>query len=69
MHIFPIDHGSTGQLACQTCHTKTDAEYTCYTCHDHQPDPIQASHLKVGISLVDLPNCASCHPAGKVEKK
>jgi hypothetical protein len=68
-HTFPLDHGSPTQLACQTCHPSTDAVYTCYSCHDHVADEIQTSHLKVGISLTDLPNCASCHATGKVEKK
>ncbi len=63
-HGFPLDHGENGEVACQTCHPSKYAQYTCYGCHDHQPDEIKASHQKAGISVQDLPDCAKCHATG-----
>ncbi len=63
-HVFPLNHGDKGEVACQTCHPAKYAEYTCYGCHDHQPDEIKASHQKAGISAQDLPDCAKCHATG-----
>ncbi len=63
-HGFPIDHGGNGDVPCATCHTKTYTEYTCYGCHDHQPQEIQESHLDAGITLEELPNCTKCHLDG-----
>lgn len=67
LHPFPLDHGGNGQVSCQTCHTQKYAEYTCYGCHDHQPEEIQASHARAGIGSDRLPDCAACHLSGKVE--
>ena len=64
VHNFPLDHGDQGTIECVTCHTSTYVEYTCYGCHDHQPDEIQASHIEANISLAELPNCTKCHPTG-----
>lgn len=61
-HTFPLDHGSTEQLACQTCHVVNYFEHDCYQCHDHQLEPMEAVHKDEGI--VDLANCAQCHPTG-----
>jgi hypothetical protein len=63
-HRLPLDHGGQGEIKCQTCHTQRYDEITCYGCHEHQPEPIQASHLAAGVSLEDLPRCAACHPDG-----
>ncbi len=63
-HIFPLDHGGQGEIACQTCHVQRYDEITCYGCHEHQAEPIQASHLAAGVSMEDLPRCAVCHPDG-----
>jgi hypothetical protein len=68
-HNFPLNHGLDDpslQLQCDACHTTNYIEYTCYSCHDHQPDEIAQSHLAVGISAQDLPACATCHPAGTI---
>jgi hypothetical protein len=64
-HSFPLDHGEDGVVACQTCHPATYIEYTCYGCHEHQPDEIREEHLDEGISLEELPACAQCHPNGE----
>jgi hypothetical protein len=63
-HGFPLNHGGSGEVACQTCHPAKYAQYTCYGCHDHQPDEIKASHQKAGISAQDLPDCTKCHARG-----
>jgi hypothetical protein len=67
VHSFPLDHGNSGETACEVCHTQTYAEYTCYGCHDHQVEAITASHLNAGISQTELPDCVSCHPSGLKE--
>jgi hypothetical protein len=67
-HTFAIDHGGTGQLDCKICHTTTYAVYTCYTCHDHQPDEIKASHAKLNLSPEKLAACTDCHMNGLVNR-
>ena len=62
-HTFLLDHGGSGRVACQTCHTATYAEHTCYGCHDHQRAEIEDSHKEEGI--VEFENCIDCHPTGK----
>ena len=66
LHIFPLDHGGQGEIACQVCHPSSYAQHTCYTCHEHQPDPITASHLQAGITLEQIPNCVGCHTTGEI---
>jgi hypothetical protein len=68
IHPFPLDHGEQGDLDCQVCHTNTYTDYTCYGCHDHQPQAIAESHSKAKISLEELPACTKCHPDGKTAK-
>jgi len=65
-HIFPLDHGEAGEIACQTCHLTTYAEHTCYGCHDHTPEQMQEIHLAVDILAFE--NCAECHPIGLVDE-
>ncbi len=66
-HTFPLDHGEEGLLACATCHTTTYAEYTCFECHEHEPQEMAEEHAKEGISAAELTDCAACHPAGQEE--
>lgn len=61
-HVFFLDHGDQGQVACQTCHTETYAGHTCYECHDHDPGQMQAVHFEELI--YDFDACAQCHPTG-----
>ena len=61
-HTFPLDHGDEGQIACQTCHTETYAEYTCYNCHEHEPAEIAEEHIDEGIT--EFEDCVACHPTG-----
>jgi hypothetical protein len=63
-HAFPLDHGGQGEIACQTCHLDAYVQYTCYGCHDHQPEAIRESHLRAGVTEAELPACTECHPAG-----
>jgi hypothetical protein len=70
-HNFPVNHGLTDQntqLRCDACHGTNYVDYTCYSCHDHQPNEIAQSHQAVGIAAQDLPACAKCHPAGTIDK-
>jgi hypothetical protein len=66
-HTFPLDHGEEGMAACATCHTETYAEYTCYGCHEHEPEEMTEEHAKEGISQVEMTACAACHPTGEKE--
>jgi hypothetical protein len=65
-HTFPLDHGNEGALACQVCHEQTYAVYTCYNCHEHQPDEIREEHVDEGILAFD--DCATCHPTGREDE-
>jgi mono/diheme cytochrome c family protein len=62
-HIFELDHGGEGQVACETCHVDNYYEHTCYSCHDHQPAEMQTAHAAEGIYEYD--NCIQCHPTGR----
>ena len=68
-HNFPLDHGDQGESACQVCHPANYSEYTCYGCHDHQPEPIAGSHQQADIRLESLVNCIECHADGNIEIK
>jgi hypothetical protein len=66
-HTFPLNHGEEGNIACKTCHVTTDfKQYTCYGCHEHTEQRIQAEHLEEGIS--NFQNCMECHPTGREEE-
>lgn len=46
--------------ACTTCHVNNGfSSYTCFGCHEHQPEGIRAKHLEEGIR--NFENCVSCH--------
>lgn len=48
------------KTACATCHVGGNFKrYTCYGCHEHQPDQIRAEHAEEGIRNIE--NCARCH--------
>ena len=61
-HPFPLDHGSEGDSDCVICHETDYVTYTCYGCHDHEPEETRLAHLKVDIR--DFQDCAECHPTG-----
>jgi len=67
-----FDHGKffllqgPHDVPCATCHVGNDTSgYTCYGCHEHQPDGIRAKHLREGIR--NFENCAQCHRSGDAE--
>lgn len=64
-HTFPLAHGEQGEIQCQVCHPVNYVEYTCYNCHEHQPEEIQKKHQEEGITSAELPDCARCHPTGR----
>lgn len=56
LFLLDSDHNTT----CVTCHAGSDYKrYTCYGCHEHQPDKIRRKHEKEGIR--DFGNCVKCH--------
>lgn len=64
-HSFPLNHGDQGLVACQTCHPNRYTEYTCYGCHEHDPNRIEQEHLEENVNLAELQNCVRCHPNGQ----
>jgi hypothetical protein len=69
-HTFPLDHHNRRQaIACATCHDKKDnfKTYTCYGCHEHQPDRIARKHSK--LNAMQLAQCAKCHPTGRESER
>lgn len=64
--FFVLDGNHNTQ--CSTCHTTDDySRYTCYGCHEHQPDRIRAEHLEEGIR--DFENCVGCHRSARGESE
>ena len=64
LFVLDRDHDTT----CVTCHTNNDySRYTCYGCHEHQPDKVRAEHLDEGIR--DFENCVECHRSAAEEPK
>jgi len=56
LFLLDRDHSTT----CKTCHTESDySHYTCYGCHEHEPDKVRAEHLEEGIR--EFENCVECH--------
>jgi hypothetical protein len=53
-------------VSCATCHVGGDvSRYTCFGCHQHQPDQVRAQHAEEGIGNIE--NCARCHRSGSRE--
>jgi hypothetical protein len=67
-HTFPLDHGEQGEIACATCHVETYMAYTCYGCHEHEPEDTRRKHSEVDLSGQPLENCAACHATGRTEE-
>jgi hypothetical protein len=65
-HTFPFDHGESGVSDCQVCHPSRLQEYTCYECHEHDPQEITQKHREEGLS--DFENCMECHPTGEEDE-
>jgi hypothetical protein len=69
-HKFPLNHGKRRAAnECTTCHKKADdfKTYTCYGCHEHQPDKIERKHTRKGIKKFD--DCARCHSNGRERRR
>lgn len=64
-HTFPLNHGESGLVSCETCHPTTYVQYTCYGCHEHQEAKIIRKHAEEGIRQPELANCVECHPTGR----
>lgn len=64
-HTFALDHGSQGDLTCQTCHPASYQAFTCYTCHDHTLEGTTKQHQSLNLPADALAQCARCHPTGK----
>ena len=64
VHTFPLNHGDQGMVSCETCHPTIYIEYTCYGCHEHQPNQTLNEHSDEGIAGSRLENCVACHPTG-----
>lgn len=62
-HLFQLDHGDEGEVACETCHVGSYVVYTCYECHDHQAAEMDEVHRTEGID--ELEPCGACHPTGR----
>jgi hypothetical protein len=65
-HAFPLDHGGTGDVACQVCHAEDYLTYACSGCHEHEPALTERQHREEG--LIDIADCARCHPSGRKEE-
>jgi hypothetical protein len=51
---------------CATCHINHDtSRFTCFGCHEHQPDAIRAKHVREDIP--NFENCAQCHRSTRGE--
>ena len=62
-HTFALDHGGEGKVACETCHTTTYSEHTCYGCHDHTEAEMETIHAELNIT--EIATCVTCHPTGE----
>jgi len=52
--------------SCATSHLGGNfPRYTCYSCHEHEPDQIRARHAEEGIRNIE--NCAHCDRSGPGE--
>lgn len=67
-HTFPIDHGDQGKVACQVCHVASYDQYTCFGCHEHEPDEVREKHLEEGIAANEIDDCIACHPTGREDE-
>jgi hypothetical protein len=66
-HEFPLEHGSSRDVACQLCHPDDYLTYTCAGCHEHDPAQTERQHRE--HSLQEIADCARCHPRGEVEEE
>jgi hypothetical protein len=62
---FPLE--GPHDVPCATCHVGGDhSRYTCFSCHEHQPDRTRAEHEREGVSYHVA--CVACHRGGRGEE-
>lgn len=66
-HTFPLNHGESGEIPCAVCHVESYTTYTCYGCHEHEPQEMISKHAEKNISGDRLLECAACHATGRKE--
>lgn len=72
-HRFPLNHGGGGKQnkACSVCHQDASdyRQYTCYSCHKHEPEKTAHKHRKLQLTETELAACAKCHPTGRESRE
>jgi hypothetical protein len=65
-HSFPIDHGTGRKNECKTCHPTGYKQYTCFNCHEHEPNAMLRLHRREtkARDLEALRDCVKCHKNG-----
>ena len=61
-HTFDLTHGGLSEPECQTCHNHSYAEVNCMGCHT-EGGRVAAIH-QVQLGIIEMDDCASCHPTG-----
>ena len=59
---------ATGIIDCESCHlaqAQTFADFTCITCHEHEPNLTQRLHLTVSGYAYQTQSCFACHRQGE----
>ena len=63
---FALDRNHDAK--CSTCHaSRKFSEYTCYGCHEHSREKVQAAHLEEDIQQFD--DCVKCHRSAQGESE
>jgi hypothetical protein len=63
---FPLE--GPHNAPCLTCHAAGDySRYTCFGCHEHQPDRTRSEHEEEGVRY--SADCVSCHRSGSGEER
>ena len=68
-HRFPLNHAGR-KIACKTCHPASYKQYTCFNCHDHEPEAMVRLHQhETGARTLDsIRDCVRCHKTGEGEE-
>jgi hypothetical protein len=55
-------------VKCSICHAAGNfRSYSCYGCHEHDPERIRAEHAEEGVRNID--ECAACHRSASEESE
>lgn len=68
-HLFPLDHGEAGEIACAVCHRETFTAYTCAECHGDAEMIREHEEEGVDATREELMACVTCHPTGEEEEE